>query len=423
MSPQTAPCRTIQGELAVRMIHPVVAGPTPGGWMVQKVSAAAAAPSESKGGAPASDEPALPRISPVDLAKHNKKDDCWIAVAGKVYDVTPYLAEHPGGLASLIGGAGKDVTEDFEGIHSPKAWAILKKYIIGTLDASAPVGGAPSLMAAAPKEEDKATPTPSGRLSCRLLSKTEVSTDIYVLRFALPSPEASLNMAVGYHVQLRARIENRLVLRSYTPISEGDTKGYFDLLIRVYRANQHPKFPQGGLMSQHLDSLPMGGTIEVDPPHGHIIYEGRGRMTNLGEKMSVKHFACVAGGTGITPIWQVLRAVLSDEKDETTLSLLYASRSPNDLLLRKELNELAAKHPKRFQVWYTVDTMEGYDEAKEGPWAFSMGFVSEELLSKVFPKASDDVAVLQCGPPPMLKFAVKPALEKMGFKDDQCFSF
>lgn len=42
------------------------------------------------------------------------RTDCWIAVKGQVYDVTPYLQEHPGGVAAIVMNAGKDATEDFE---------------------------------------------------------------------------------------------------------------------------------------------------------------------------------------------------------------------------------------------------------------------------------------------------------------------
>jgi hypothetical protein len=42
------------------------------------------------------------------------------------------------------------------------------------------------------------------------------------------------------------------------------------------RANEHPKFPEGGKMSQHLDSLALGDEVEVKGPVGHFVYTGRG---------------------------------------------------------------------------------------------------------------------------------------------------
>ena len=45
---------------------------------------------------------------------YSTRTDCWIAIKGKVYDVTPYLQEHPGGVPAIVMNAGKDATEDFE---------------------------------------------------------------------------------------------------------------------------------------------------------------------------------------------------------------------------------------------------------------------------------------------------------------------
>lgn len=45
---------------------------------------------------------------------YTSRTDCWIAIKGKVYDVTPYLQEHPGGVPAIVMNGGKDATEDFE---------------------------------------------------------------------------------------------------------------------------------------------------------------------------------------------------------------------------------------------------------------------------------------------------------------------
>lgn len=50
----------------------------------------------------------LGRFTLDELAQHNTKDDCWQAYGGKVYNVTPYLKYHPGGVPQLMKAAGKD---------------------------------------------------------------------------------------------------------------------------------------------------------------------------------------------------------------------------------------------------------------------------------------------------------------------------
>ena len=53
------------------------------------------------------------------------------ALAGKVYDVTPFMDDHPGGGEIMLSAAGKDGTQDFEDVgHSPHARELLKKYYL-----------------------------------------------------------------------------------------------------------------------------------------------------------------------------------------------------------------------------------------------------------------------------------------------------
>ena len=66
-------------------------------------------------------------------------------------------------------------------------------------------------------------------------------------------------------------------MRAYTPTSSDDELGHFDLVIKVYWANKHPRFPAGGKMSQHLEALPIGGEMEVKGPLGHFHYLGKAR--------------------------------------------------------------------------------------------------------------------------------------------------
>lgn len=61
------------------------------------------------------------------------------------------------------------------------------------------------------------------------------------------------------------------------------------------------------------------------------------------------------GGTGITPMLQLIRQITRDPKDQTKLSLLFANQTEEDILLRDELEEVAKNYPDQVKIWYTVD--------------------------------------------------------------------
>ena len=72
-----------------------------------------------------------------EVAKHNKVEDAWLVIDGKVYDITDFLDEHPGGEEIIFETAGGDATESFLDIgHSDDAMKILKGKYIGDIDSS-----------------------------------------------------------------------------------------------------------------------------------------------------------------------------------------------------------------------------------------------------------------------------------------------
>ncbi|KAF6173545.1 hypothetical protein GIB67_042675 [Kingdonia uniflora] len=77
------------------------------------------------------------KFSYEDIFQHNTKDDCWIIIDTKVYDITSYLDDHPGGDDVLLNATGRDAKEDFELVgHSDNAREIMQGYCIGELDLS-----------------------------------------------------------------------------------------------------------------------------------------------------------------------------------------------------------------------------------------------------------------------------------------------
>ncbi|ESW09356.1 hypothetical protein PHAVU_009G121000 [Phaseolus vulgaris] len=416
---KTNVCKPKKGEIGIVFEHPTQPGNQSGGWMArekQLEKSSESNPILKKSVSSPFMNTATKSYSLSEVRRHNNRDSAWIIVNGHVYDCTRFLKDHPGGEDSILLNAGTDCTEEFEAIHSDKAKKMLEDYRIGELmttdytsDSSSSnnsVHGNSETTHLAPIRE--VALNPREKIPCKLLSKTSISHDVRLLRFALPAEDQVMGLPVGNHVFLCATVDEKLCMRAYTPTSSVDEVGFFDLVVKVYFKGVHPNFPNGGIMSQHLDSLPIGSVVDVKGPLGHIEYTGRGNFLVHGKPRFAKRLTMLAGGTGITPIYQVVQAILKDPEDRTEMYVVYANRTEDDILLKEELDEWAKKHD-RLKVWYVVQA-----NIREG-WEYSVGFITESILREHVPLASPDTLALTCGPPPMIQFAVQPNLEKLGY--------
>ena len=98
--------------------------------------------------------------------------------------------------------------------------------------------------------------------------------------------------------------------RKYTPVTGDELVGYVELIIKIYPV--HPKFTNGGVFSLYLDSLQLGDSVEIRGPITRIIYEGNGVFacrrlgTQIFDRKQFSSLFILAGGTGITPMLQVV---------------------------------------------------------------------------------------------------------------------
>lgn len=145
-------------------------------------------------------------------------------------------------------------------------------------------------------------------------------------------------------------------MRSYTPISGDDQPGHFDLLVKSY--------PTGNI-SKHLAGIHVGQTIRVRGPKGAFVY-----TPNM-----VRHFGMIAGGTGITPMLQVVKAIIQGRAagDKTEIDLIFANVTPQDILLKEDLDTLAKEDPG-FRVHYVLD------KPPEG-WTGGVGYVTSDMIT------------------------------------------
>ncbi len=118
----------------------------------------------------------------------------------------------------------------------------------------------------------------------------------------------------------------------------------------------------------------------------------------------------IAGGIGLAPLRSVINYVLDNRENYGTVDILYGSRSADDLVQLKEIQEVWMK-TEGVNVYLTID------REQEG-WDGHVGFVPTYLKEIGF---DTDKVALVCGPPIMIKF-VLAGLKEMGFTDEQVYT-
>ncbi|RCI04525.1 NADH-cytochrome b5 reductase [Rhizopus stolonifer] len=192
-----------------------------------------------------------------------------------------------------------------------------------------------------------------------------------------------------------AEINGKKISRSYTPITSEDGRGYFDLVIKSY--------PTGNI-SKLMGELKVGDSVGMRGPKGNFSYK----------RNMVKAIGMIAGGTGITPMLQIIQRVCNDPADKTKIVLIFANVTEDDILLKEELDTMAVNSPDCFQVHYVL-------ERPPKGWQGEVGFVTKDIILKYCPKPAHDIKLLLCGPLPMIK-AMTAATNELGYQKPRAVS-
>lgn len=292
---------------------------------------------------------------------------------------------------------------------------MMPDYHIGTLDEASKLILKGKLDAAVENSAEPESTFLKSRswVKAALHSKRTISWDTRIFTFKFEHVEQTLGLPVGQHLFLRLRdpVTQEAVVRSYTPISETSRRGYMDVLVKIYFNSQ--EFG-GGRMTLALDSLPIGSFVDFKGPVGKFVYLGRGICSINDESRTVKRFAMICAGSGITPIFQVLRAVMNDNEDQTQCTILNGNRLVEDILFKEELDDLVKDKDDRAKVLYTLT------KAPEA-WQGLKGRIDGELIEKHCIR-DDDTLIMICGPEAMEK-NVHKALKSQGWTDQQIMFF
>ena len=199
------------------------------------------------------------------------------------------------------------------------------------------------------------------------------------------------------------------VIRPYTPVSDVNQKGTIEFVIKTY--------PEGKF-SKHVADLKPNDTVSFKGPIVKWKWEPN----------QFKHITLIGGGTGIAPLFQLLHEITKNPQDKTKVDLIYGSLTPDDILLKADLDKIAQEHKDQIKIHYFVDKA-------SDDWKGHTGFITKDFLKELLPAPSADAKIFICGPPPLYKALSGPktcptdqgeltgALAELGYDKGHVFKF
>ncbi|KAI9655600.1 MAG: hypothetical protein M1821_005394 [Bathelium mastoideum] len=353
------------------------------------------------------------RITLQELRQHESGQSPWFVLHGEVYDGTGFLKEHPGGAQSIISAAGVDSTEEFMAIHSENAKGMMPKYHIGSLTPEALAALNSEETTEVPKEPRPVFLSSKVWSKAALHSKRTISWDTRVFTFKLEHDDQVLGLPIGQHLMIKVKdaATGEATIRSYTPISETEKRGSVDVLVKVYFDTQDRS---GGKMTQAMDRMPSGCLVDFKGPTGKFEYLGGGRCSINGAERKIRTFVMICGGSGITPIFQVLRAVMRDRDDPTKCIVLNGNRLVEDILCKEDLDQFETDGEGKCSILYTLTKA-------PSDWNGLRGRIAKPLLEK-YAQWSPECMALICGPEAMEQ-TVLAGLKELGWSDQELHRF
>jgi cytochrome-b5 reductase len=245
----------------------------------------------------------------------------------------------------------------------------------------------------------------------RCVDVVEIAPDVKIFRFALPNPEDTFTLPPCSTVQCRiwtgtTAVDN--VERFYTPCTPNGAKGHFDLIVRNHY----------GKMTTPLFKLKVGETMDFRAIMFKLKYKPN-KWDDVG---------MIAGGSGVTPMLQLIRQILpmglddpyyelikgmqsnhftqslnagidpEQSADRTRISMLFANRDESSVFLREYLDKLHELRPERFKVKYVIN-----HRKPDSKWDGYVGYITKDMVTSCFPEPKKNKNILLlCGPDAMI---------------------
>ncbi|KAL8993128.1 MAG: hypothetical protein Q9169_006584 [Polycauliona sp. 2 TL-2023] len=251
-----------------------------------------------------------------------------------------------------------------------------------------------------------------GWVDLKLESVEEVNHNTKKFRFALPDKDdvSGLEIASALLTKYKGPEMDKPVIRPYTPTSDEDARGHIDFLVKRY---------PNGPMSEHMHNMEPPQRLDFKGPIPKYPWTPNKH----------DHICLIAGGTGITPMYQLCRAIFNNPADKTKVTLVFGNISEEDILLKHEFEDLENTYPQRFRAFYVLDK-------PAEKWMGGKGHIAADLLKTVLPEPKvKNMKIFVCGPPGLYKAIsgmkkspkdqgeLSGILKELGYTQDQVYKF
>lgn len=232
------------------------------------------------------------------------------------------------------------------------------------------------------------------------ISKVRHETkDAVTIIFDLPnSIKEHFHFLAGQYLTLRFEIDGIEHRRAYSIISSPELDE--PLAVTVKRTDN-------GVISNYIHmKMKQGAEIDVMPPDGNFTVKPNENKS--------KHYFLFAAGSGITPIYSILKTVLTAEPN-SKLSLIYSNKDENSIIFKDDLEQLTEKHPENLDITHILShPMSG--------WEGLQGRINEQTAEYLIKsKVDDHIEIAEfyvCGPAGFMD-SVNSTLNQMNISEEK----
>ena len=231
-----------------------------------------------------------------------------------------------------------------------------------------------------------------------LTGREQITHDTMRLVFSIPN-QLKLGINCGQHIMCHHGDQQR----AYTPTT--NACGHFEVVVKMV---------PGGTISRHLHQMAVGQTLLISGPAGRYSYSGNGVFaSSLHTTIRTKQIMCVCAGSGITPIYAVLKRIEHADTTVTCAKLLFVNKTTDDIILHPELDDMCMRIAT-FECHYALTQ-------PHPEWDGLVGRPSIAMIADIANAARDEI-VLICGSK-MFNRSISDICLELGYEKNRILMF